>query len=117
MTKIGDLPAIIVLGLTVIAFGGKVFLLEKENERLKHEVMIVNQRSAIADEEIADLSSQRTYEDGFRDAMSHKDDAGYVEGYHRAIGQNQEHIQYLQAQLDTYRKQSNTQIAKQGNAE
>jgi hypothetical protein len=66
--------------------------------------------------EITSLNARKTYEEGFQAAMVKMEtepeyQSAYVEGYHQAIGQNQEHIQHLQALINQTKDE---QIAEQG---
>ena len=76
-------------------------------------ITISEERDKINQDQIRDmefeLTNAKTYDDGFHDAIMYGGSKSYVDGYHRAIGQNQEQIQYLQAQLD---KKNTTSVAE-----
>lgn len=92
-----------------ITLGAMLFFSNLENERLKTKLNISDQRQVLNDDMIKEmewrLSSARTYDEGFHDAIMYGQSKSYVDGYHRAIGQNQEQIQHLQAVLEEKNKE------------
>lgn len=57
-------------------------------ELLKDEIRIQNESLFKYRNEIVDLNSRRTYEDGVRDGVENAKNVAYVQGYHAAISQN-----------------------------
>lgn len=98
---------------------GEVSDLQREVATLEWKLAVADERDKLSQAQISDmewqLSSARTYEDGFRDAMTYSDSQAFVDGYHRAIGQNSEEIRRLNALLDDKVKNASPEkIVEQG---
>lgn len=65
--------------------------MEYQNKALESRLEIEKQRSQLLNDELAEVRSRRTYEDGYRDALLKAENSdhavGYTEGYHAAIKQ------------------------------
>lgn len=60
-------------------------------QALEHSLEIEKQRCQLLNDELLEIRSRRTYEDGYRDALLKAENSdhasGYVDGYHAAIRQ------------------------------
>jgi hypothetical protein len=92
----------------VLAFS--LYQRTSELNKTEWKLMLADERTKIDSAQIADmewqLSTTRKYEDGFRDAMMYSESQAFVDGYHRAIGQNTEEIARLNALLNDKSKEA-----------
>lgn len=72
----------------MIYFCKETSLAHMNAELLKDEIRIQNEDLFKYRNEIVDLTSRRTYEDGVRDGVENAKNVSYVQGYHAAISQN-----------------------------